>query len=88
MKISQTPPGAISAHRVHAAVPRVEVADDAHAIGVRGPDGEVRAGRRPDGDPVRAELFERMQMRPSPSRWMSKSVRTRPYRYGSSTSTT
>jgi len=52
------------AHRVHAAVPCIEVADDAHAIGIRGPHGEMRARRRPDGDPVRAKFFERMQVRP------------------------
>ena len=51
-------------HRVDAAVPPVEVADDADAIGVRRPDREVHAGRRADGDAMRAELLERAVVRP------------------------
>ncbi len=50
-------------HRVHAAVPRVEVADHAHAIGIRRPHGEVDAGGRPHLDAMRAEFFERAMMR-------------------------
>ena len=50
-------------HRVHAAVPPVEVADHADAIGVRRPHGEVHAGRRADRDPVRAELLEDAMVR-------------------------
>jgi hypothetical protein len=41
---------------VHAPVPVVEVADDARAGGVRGPDGEVHAFGRADRHRVRAEL--------------------------------
>ena len=63
MKISQIPDGHEQPHRVDAAVPAVEVADEAHAIGVRRPHGEVHAGRRPDGDAVRAELLERAMVR-------------------------
>ena len=51
-------------HRVHAAIPEVEVADDADAIRVRRPDREMHAGRGPDGDAVSAELFEHTEMRP------------------------
>ena len=50
-------------HRVHAAVPAVEVADDADALGVRRPHREVHADRRPDADAMRAELLERAVMR-------------------------
>src|SRR5262245_46840791 len=42
-----------------ATVPAVEVADDAHALRTRGPDGEVDAGRGADDPPVRTELLER-----------------------------
>ena len=41
---------------MHAAVPRVEVADDADAIRVGCPDGEVHAGGAADRHRVRAEL--------------------------------
>jgi len=51
-------------HRVHASVPRVEIADHAHAIRIGSPDGEVHAGGRADRRPMRAELFERAMMRP------------------------
>ena len=37
-------------HRVHAAVPPVEVADHADAIGVRRPHREMHAGRRSDAE--------------------------------------
>ena len=63
MKISQTPAGTSSRIGVDAAVPAVEVADDADAIGVRRPHREVHAGRRPDGDAMRAELLERAVVR-------------------------
>ena len=46
-------------HRMGAAVPAVEVADDADALGVGGPHREVHPGRRADHDPVRAKPFER-----------------------------
>ena len=44
------------AHRVHAPVPVVEVADDADAGGVGGPDGEVDAFGRAERRRMRAEL--------------------------------
>ena len=43
-------------HRVDAAVPRVEVADDADALGVGRPDAEMHAGGLADAHRVRAEL--------------------------------
>ena len=52
------------AHRGDAAVPAVEVADQADAVGVRRPHGEVHAGGRPDDDAMRAELLERTVVRP------------------------
>ena len=45
-----------------AAVPAVEVADHADAIGVGRPHREVHADGRADGDAVRAELLERAVM--------------------------
>ena len=51
-------------HRVDAAVPAVEIADHAHALGVRRPDREVHAGGRCRRDAVRAELLERAMVRP------------------------
>ena len=63
MKISQMPAGASSRIGVHAAVPAVEVADDADAIGVGRPHREVHAGRAADRDAVRAELVERAMVR-------------------------
>ena len=48
---------------MHAAVPRVEVADDADAIGVGRPHGEVHTGGRPERDPMRPELLERAMVR-------------------------
>ena len=47
--------GAQNPHRVDAAVPPVEVADDADTGGIGGPDGEVDAVRVADGHRVRAE---------------------------------
>src|SRR5262249_61080620 len=44
-------------HRMHAAVPQVEVADDADAFGVGRPDGEVHAVGLADAHQVRAELL-------------------------------
>ena len=44
-----------AAHRVHPAVPGVEVADDRHAGRVRRPDGEVDARRALVDDRVRAQ---------------------------------
>ena len=48
--------GAERAHRVHAPVPVVEVADDADAGRVRGPDREVNAFDAADRHRMRAEL--------------------------------
>ena len=45
-----------TAHQVHAPVPVVEVADDADARGVGGPDGEVDAFGRAERHRVGAEL--------------------------------
>ncbi len=50
-------------HRMSTAIPRVEVGDDTDALGVRGPDGEMKAGRtlmsrRPGAKPlVRLVVF-------------------------------
>ena len=63
MKSSQTPAGREQPHRVDAAVPAVEVADHADAIGVRRPHREMHAGGRPDADAMRAELLEHAMMR-------------------------
>ena len=49
-------------HRMDAAVPAVEIADEADAIGVGRPHREVHAGGRADDDAVRAELLERTLM--------------------------
>ncbi len=46
------------AHRMGQPMPAVEVADDAHPIGVGGPDREVRAGGVADRQRPRAELLE------------------------------
>ena len=53
------PGGREQPHGVDAPVPAVEVADQADAIGVGRPDGEMHAGGRADVDAVRAELLER-----------------------------
>ena len=53
-------------HRGHTAVPAVEVADQADAFGVGRPYGEMHAGGRPDRETVRAELFERADVRAFP----------------------
>ncbi len=53
------PGGHEQPHRGDPAVPAVEVADDAHAIGGRRPHREVHARRRADGHAVGAELLER-----------------------------
>ena len=50
-------------HRMDSAVPAVEVADHADAVGVGRPHREVDAGRRADDDPVRAELVEHSLVR-------------------------
>ena len=72
-------------HRVDASVPAVEVADDADALGVGRPDGEVHAGGRAQRRMRCAPSFSKIAWCvPSPKRCRSKSVRTRPYRYGSS----
>ena len=64
MKISQTPLGASSRIGVDAAVPAVEVADHADAIGVGRPHGEMHAGRSIRRViAVRAELLERAVVR-------------------------
>ena len=57
MNSSQTPPVACSFIGMAAAVPVVEIADDAHAAGVRRPDGEVRAPHAIDFAELRAELL-------------------------------
>ena len=49
MKISQMPVSCAMPHRMAAAVPVVEVADDRNALGVRRPDREMHARRRPRG---------------------------------------
>ena len=49
--------GSTVAHRVGAPVPRVEVADDAHALRVRRPDGEVNALRAGHLAHVRAQFL-------------------------------
>ena len=64
MKISHTPLGVSSRIGVDAAVPAVEVADQADAIGIGRPHREVDADGRADRDPVRAELVERAIVRP------------------------
>ena len=56
------PGGHEQPHRVDPAVPAVEVADDAHAIGGRRPHREVHARGRSDGDAVGAKLLERAMM--------------------------
>jgi hypothetical protein len=45
-------------HGVNAAVPAVEVADHADAVGVGGPHGEMDPGRRSDRDAMRAEFLK------------------------------
>ena len=55
--------GDVLAHRVAAAIPDVEVADDADALGVRRPDGEVHAGDAVDRAQVRAEPLVAPPMR-------------------------
>jgi hypothetical protein len=52
------PAGHEHAHRRHAPVPSVEVADHAHAIGVRRPHREVDAGGSAERDAMRPELVE------------------------------
>ena len=49
---------------MHAAVPPVEITDQADAIGIGRPDREVHAGRRADADAMRAKLLERAMVRP------------------------
>ena len=79
MKISQTPLGAERAHRVHAAVPAVEVADDADAHRRSAPTRRSarRRRRRSSSDARRASRRCAVCV-PSPNRCRSKSVRTRP----------
>ena len=48
---------------MHAAIPLVEVADDAHALRIGGPDGEVHAGDAADRHHMRPELVPRAMMR-------------------------
>src|SRR5678815_2935957 len=69
-------------HGMNAPVPLVEVADDADALGVGSPHGEVDAGSRANRDPVRTKLLERPMVGAFAEQWQSKSVSTRPYRYG------
>lgn len=54
--------GGASAHRVDAAVPMIEIADDADARRVGRPDGEVHAGHSGDFAKVRAEFFVILEM--------------------------
>ena len=49
-------------HRVAAAIPHVEVADDGDALGIRRPDGEVHAGHAVDRAQVGAELLVALPM--------------------------
>ena len=51
-------------HRVAAAVPPVEVADDADALGIRRPDGEVHAGHAVDRAQLCAELLVALPVLP------------------------
>ena len=51
------------AHRMHAAVPPVEIADHAHTIRVRCPDGEVGPRHAADRLDVRAKRILRAQLR-------------------------
>ena len=46
------------AHLMNTPVPVVEVADDADAVGVGGPDGEVDTGDTVHGERVRTQLVE------------------------------
>src|SRR5205085_5457696 len=50
-------------HRVHAAIPPVEVANHTDPLGVRRPYREVHTGGAADADAVRPELVERPMMR-------------------------
>ena len=63
-KISQTPDGTSRRIDVRAAVPAVEVADDADALRVGRPDREVHAGDAVDRQAMRAELLPRAVVRP------------------------
>ena len=45
------------AHRIDAAIPAVEVANDADALRIRRPDRKVNAVLAPDRAKMRAELF-------------------------------
>ena len=49
---------------MRAAVPPVEVTDDAHPLGVGCPDRKMHPGHAADVDPVGAELFPRAVVRP------------------------
>jgi hypothetical protein len=49
-------------------VPSIKVANHADAIGIRGPDREMHAGRRAERDPVGTELLEDAMVIPSPKR--------------------
>src|SRR6476469_4014860 len=49
-------------HRVHPAVPPIEVADHADALSVRRPDGEISAFDVADLPEMRAELFVKLEM--------------------------
>ena len=63
MKISQIPEGTRRRMTCDAAIPLIEVADDADPLGVGRPDGEVDARHGADGDPARAELVPRTVVR-------------------------
>ena len=51
------PTRAAIAHGLHAPVPEIEIADDAHPLGVRRPDGEMHASDARNFANMRAELF-------------------------------
>ena len=60
--------GAPVSHRMAAAVPVIEVADHAHALGVRRPDGEMDAPEALVGAEVRAQPLVVAECVPSPRR--------------------
>ena len=58
-------PGAVAhAHRVPAAIPGIEIADDRHARGIRRPDGEAYAGDAVDRNDLGAEAVRQVEVPP------------------------